>query len=272
MPNIPVYVQIIMAIIGVIFFFWFWMKFSPLRSLLAALVNTVYGIVLFSTLTAGTPGFTIIFVVAAILTIFGIWGLVLWVKHTVSHYQDQTQTEAILSWWQTIRAFNIILIIGIALRIFIIQPFVVEGPSMENNFINGEMILVDKISYHLRQPARGEVLIFKAPKNPEDDYIKRLIGLPGETVIIDRGKIYVNNQLVNESFLSSTGKTPENSDPIQIKLGLNEYFVLGDNRPHSSDSREWGAVPKENIVGRAIVSFYPIDMFGTIKTPDLGVK
>ena len=267
MPN---YLYFLAGLVGIVIFIWFWAKFSPARCLIISLVNAVYGILLLATLTQDTPGFSIVLIVASVLTIFGVWGFILWIRYTINRYKDdQAKTDAIENWWSTIRAFDVILIVGLVLRLFIIQPFIVEGPSMENNFHDREAILVDKISYHLRPPLRGEVVIFKAPKNPQDDYIKRMIGLPGDTVKIEQGKVYVNGELINESFLSPSGQTPNDSATIEKVIEPNEYFVLGDNRPHSSDSREWGTVPKQNLIGRAVLAIYPFDMFGLIKTPIL---
>jgi signal peptidase I len=266
----PAYLFYIAYTIGIIFFIWLWLKFTPTRLLLAAITNIAFGVAILSDINAQTAGLPVELAVASVLIIFGIWGFALWTKYTTNSYKDQVQqTEAVDNWWSTVKAFDIILVIGLILRMFIIQPFMVEGPSMENNFKNKEYILVDKVSYKLREPIRGEVVIFKAPKNPQDDYIKRMIGLPGDEISSVKGKVYVDNQIVDESFLSDSGKTPENSDPLNVTVGENEYFVLGDNRPHSSDSREWGLVPKENMIGRAVVAVYPIELFGLIKTPQI---
>jgi signal peptidase I len=268
--NLPIYAQYIAYGLGLILFFWIWTKFSPMRSLIIALANAVFGFELLASITPQTPGLMVTLLVGAILVIFGIWGFILWFKQNNNKYSDKIeQTEAIENWWHTVKAFDMILVIGLILRIFIIQPFIVEGPSMDNNFADQEVILVDKLSYRLRQPSRGEVVIFVAPTNNKDDYIKRIIGLPGETVTIANGKVYVNNKQINEAFVSVEGKTPENATRIDKKVGIDEYFVMGDNRPHSSDSREWGTVPRKNLVGRAIVAVYPFDMFGLIKTPTL---
>jgi len=266
--DIPIYLQYFFYIFSFIFFIWLWFKFSLLRALIVSLANVIFGIELLHALTPSSPGIMVTLIVSSVLIIFGVWGFILWIKQTANQYNDQVaKTEDIENWWQTVKAFDIILIIGLILRIFIIQPFVIEGPSMDDSFHDKEAILVDKISYKFREPIRGEVIIFIAPLNNGDDYIKRLIGLPGDKVKIERGKVFVNGKQINEPFLSPTGKTPPNTELTERKLGPDEYFVLGDNRPHSSDSREWGMVPGENIIGRAIVALYPFDSFGLIKTP-----
>ena len=265
----PTYFYYIAGVVGIIIFIWFWLKFSPARCLVISLVNSVYGILLLSSLRPDTAGLTIILVVSVILIIFGVWGFILWVKYTANRYKDHVaDSEPIESWWNTIRAFDLILVIGLVLRLFIIQPFIVEGPSMDNNFRNGEIILVDKISYRLHPPIPGEVVIFKAPRSPQDDYIKRLIGMPGDKVSVKGNIVTVNGKIINQLFLSESAKVNSDLD-LEVTVGPNEYFVLGDNRPHSSDSREWGDVPQKNIIGRAVVSLYPFDMFGLIKTPKL---
>ena len=266
----PIYFDYLAGLIGIIIFIWCWLDFSPLRCLIISIVNVVAGIFLLSTLNSETQGLSIVLTVAVILIIFGVWGFMVWAKYTIDRYKDNSDNSgSIENWWNTVRAFDIILIIGLSLRLFVIQPFVVEGPSMEYNFHDKEDILVDKVSYHLRAPIRGEVVVFIAPKSPSDDYIKRMIGLPGDTVKIDQGKVYVNDKLLDESFLSESGRTPVENGIFQVKVGPDQYFVLGDNRPHSSDSRDWGLVPKNNLIGRAVVVVWPINMAGLVKTPNI---
>jgi signal peptidase I len=266
----PEYIYYLAAVVGLIIFILFWLKFSPTRCLIISLINAVYGILLLFTIQADTPGLYIVLTVSSVLTIFGIWGFILWVKLTANNFRDQVnQTEDLENWWSTVRAFDIILIIGLVIRLFIVQPFIVDGISMENNFHNREAILVDKISYHFRTPIRGEVVIFIAPKSPSDDYIKRMIGLPGDKVKIVDGKVYVNGNLLNESFLTPGNQTPVDVEMTETTIPANNYFVLGDNRPRSSDSRDWGMLPKEDMIGRAVLAVYPFNMFGLIQTPNI---
>lgn len=163
-----------------------------------------------------------------------------------------------------------VLLAAFILRSFLIQPFVVDGQSMEPNFQNQEYLIVEKLSYKLHQPQRGDVIVFRAPSNPEYDYIKRIIALPGETVTVKMGQIYINGNELEENYLSKGEKTLIGSDEkmtLERTLGANEYFVLGDNRDHSSDSREFGVLAEKMIIGRAWVSVYPWEFFGTIKNP-----
>lgn len=161
----------------------------------------------------------------------------------------------------------IVLIAAFIIRFFLVQPFVVEGISMEPNFFDKEYLIVNKLSYDIHKPQRGDVVVFVAPNQPEYDYIKRIIGLPGEKVRIQNNEIFINDQKLDEKYLGSAEKTFVNQNPsliLEKKIGADEYFVLGDNREHSSDSREWGVLPKTNIVGKAWLDVYPLDFFGLV--------
>ncbi len=157
--------------------------------------------------------------------------------------------------------------------LFFAQPHQVNGQSMVPNFQNGEYLLTDKISYRFGTPKRGDVIVFHAPDSancPEGtgcDFIKRVIALPGEQVEVKENAIYVNNVKLEEDYIPDTF-------PIQpgaytqgrvVTLGPDEYFVSGDNRPYSSDSRAWGPLPKENIVGRVFFAYWPLSTLGLIE-------
>lgn len=154
----------------------------------------------------------------------------------------------------------IALLIVIPIRYFIAQPFIVHGSSMEPNFYTSDYLIIDELSYHFRSPQRYEVIVFKAPNHPRQYYIKRIIGLPGETVEIKGGKVFVfnkNNQPVElkEQFLPPSVQTAGN---IHLTLDENHYFVLGDNRTVSYDSRNWGPLNKDLIIGRVWLRLWPI--------------
>lgn len=164
-----------------------------------------------------------------------------------------------------------ILVIALAMFIFmylfLFQPHQVRGLSMYPNFHDNDYLLTDKITYQIRPVKRGEIVVFKAPKNEEYDYIKRIIGLPGEMVKIYSGKVYVNGKQLEESYLPADIQTFGGQfwrEGQTISVPENQYFVLGDNRNHSSDSREWGPVPKENIIGKAWVRYWPPQQFGLV--------
>lgn len=159
------------------------------------------------------------------------------------------------------------LAVFVIIYLFLFQPHQVKGSSMYPNFHNGEYILTDKISYKLGNPQKGDVIIFKAPKNEEYDYIKRIIGLPGDTIEVLNSKIYLNQQLLDEPFLPSDYITSGGTflrPGLTVTVPPDEFFVMGDNRSHSSDSREWGFVPKENIVGKAWIRYWPPARMGLV--------
>lgn len=172
--------------------------------------------------------------------------------------------------WETLKITIIALVIVFPIRYFIFQPFFVEGRSMEPNFKNSDYLIIDEISYRLRDPYRGEVIVFKYPQSPSDRYIKRIIGLPGETIEIKNGKIIIfrnSEQLIlnEKEYLSSFVKT---SGELKITLGEDEYFVLGDNREKSFDSRRWGVLPEKYIIGRVFLRGWPIESVAKIKNPE----
>ena len=147
--------------------------------------------------------------------------------------------------WEFAKIVLLSLAIVLPIRLFIAQPFIVRGASMVPTFQDGEYLIIDELSYLLRQPQRGEVIVFRYPRNPSQFFIKRIIGLPGETVVIDNGSVAVKNNsspdgfLLDESYLSDTIVTAPNST---TQLGDGEYFVMGDNRLESSDSRGLGVL------------------------------
>jgi signal peptidase I len=172
--------------------------------------------------------------------------------------------------WETAKIVIIALLIVIPIRYFLFQPFLVRGQSMEPNFENGDYLIVDEISYRFRNPQRGEVIVFKFPQNYSQRYIKRIIGLPGETVEIKDGKVIIYQKDSKALILNESSYLPsflETSGNYRVTLAENEYFVLGDNRPVSSDSRRWGPLPRENIIGRVIFRAWPITALAQITVP-----
>lgn len=160
------------------------------------------------------------------------------------------------------RGIIILVIILILVHFFVATIFVVRGASMEPNFENGEFIITNKIHYLLNHPERGDMVILKFPGDPDrQKYIKRIIGMPGEKLEIKNSKVYINDQLLIESYIDINVVTAPNQI---IQLGSDEYFVLGDNRPNSSDSRYWGTVLRRDLIGRASFRLTPLDRFGLI--------
>lgn len=188
--------------------------------------------------------------------------------------QDEKQTEEssrgrrfFAGAWEIVRILLISLAIVVPIRYFIAQPFVVRGASMEPNFMDQEYLVVDEISYYFRAPERGEAIIFRYPRDRKEFFIKRIIGLPGEEVTIQKGRVMIANAAYPEGFtLEEPYLDPvlKTYPDIQRTLGSDEYFMLGDNRNASSDSRVWGALPRKLIVGRAFWSAWPPQTFGRI--------
>jgi signal peptidase I len=153
----------------------------------------------------------------------------------------------------------LIVIVVIPIRAYVVSPFVVDGDSMHPTFTNLDYLIVDEIIYRLKSPARGDVVVFRYPGNPSVFYIKRVIGLPGETVSINHGVVTITTTSgtkfdLQEPYVVTDDATYTKS----ISLLPTEYFVMGDNRPNSSDSRTWGPLPRKDIVGRVDVRLLPI--------------
>jgi signal peptidase I len=153
----------------------------------------------------------------------------------------------------------IVLAILIPLRLYVAQPFIVVGASMEPTFDTGQYLIVDELTYRVKDPERGQVIIFKYPKDPSKYFIKRIIGLPGETVILKDETVTIKNSTNPEGFrLNESYITFKKGADQTTVLKSDEYFVMGDNRPVSLDSRSWGPLPKDHIIGRALVRLLPI--------------
>jgi signal peptidase I len=170
--------------------------------------------------------------------------------------------------WEIAKIVIIALIIVVPIRYFLFQPFFVRGQSMEPSFEDGDYLIIDEISYRFRDPQRGEVVVFKYPNDPSQRYIKRIIGLPGETIEIEDGKVIISKNteevLDESSYLSPSVFT---QGEVQFFLGEDEYFVLGDNREFSSDSRRWGPLPREDIVGKVFFRAWPFVALAKFEAP-----
>lgn len=158
----------------------------------------------------------------------------------------------------------------IVIYLFILQPNQIRGASMEPSFESGDYIFTSKITYRFRKQERGDVIVFKSPRNPDIEFIKRIIGLPGDTIMIKSEEIYVNGRQLHENYISA--KTPlwEGGfikDGEEKIVPQDKLFVMGDNRPRSSDSREFGFVDIESIIGQVFYRYFPSDKLGSIKNP-----
>lgn len=142
---------------------------------------------------------------------------------------------------------------------FIAQPFKVDGKSMEPNFSTGDYLVVDEVTYRFREPQRGEVVVLHDPTNESQFFIKRVVGLPGEQILVSDGKVFVDGERIDEGYLPQ-GIFMADTPPFQ--LGKQEFFVMGDNRESSFDSRSWGPLGRHQIVGVVRLRFWPLDSLG----------
>lgn len=163
-------------------------------------------------------------------------------------------------WKDLFQLFLIIVFIVIPFRVFVAQPFIVSGTSMQPGFQDRDYLIVDQLSYRFSDPERGDVIVFKYPNNTKVFYIKRIIGLPGETVIVQDNRVFVENLEgitpieITEPYIDSF--RPENS---RTTLSNDQYYVMGDNRLVSSDSRVWGPLDREFISGQAFLRLFPFN-------------
>ena len=173
--------------------------------------------------------------------------------------------------WEIVKIAIIAFVIVAPIRYFLFQPFIVSGASMAPNFATGDYLIVDEISYRLSNPQRGDVVVFSTnfiPGYANQRFIKRVIGLPGETVNITNGEVKIikdgKTTILNEKYLPSDLKT---YGDVNTTLKSDEYFVLGDNREYSYDSRMWGVVPRKDIIGKASLRILPITTLSEISRP-----
>ena len=167
-------------------------------------------------------------------------------------------------WGETLRFVIVAILIALPIRLFVMQPFIVSGESMSTTFHNGDYLIIDELDYRFAPPARGDVIVFKNPRNTAQYYIKRIIGLPGETVDINGENVSISNDTASSSVaLTEPYVTQQYEGSSHTVLGADEYWVLGDNRGASSDSRVWGILKRELITGRAILRLWPLNLIGT---------
>lgn len=154
------------------------------------------------------------------------------------------------------------LFIALFVRLYIAAPYLVSGASMEPTFATLDYLVLDRISYRFDEPHRGDVIIFKYPHDPSRSFIKRIIGLPGETVVLQDNTVIIKNEahpegfILDEPYIAASNQRPSN---LSMTLTDEQYFVMGDNRRASADSRSWGALPEQNIIGRAYVRLFPFN-------------
>lgn len=163
----------------------------------------------------------------------------------------------------------IVLAVGIFLIVYllILRPHKIKGQSMHPNFPDGEYLLTEKVTYYRDEPQRGDVVVFKPPIS-EDEFIKRVIALPGESVMVLNGRVFVNDTELKEDYIKvNTNSGGFLSEGEKYVVPEGNYIVMGDNRPHSSDSRAWGPITKDVITGKAWLIYYPFNLAGMIEEP-----
>lgn len=171
--------------------------------------------------------------------------------------------------FEVVQIFVIAAAIIIPVRYFLVQPFIVKGASMEANYFDGEYLVIDELTPRFREYERGEVVVFRPPNAGNQHYIKRIIGLPGETVEIKDGVITIyNEEYPNGAALEEDYIDEYTVGHQRVDLGLDEYYLLGDNRDHSLDSRKFGAVKEGSITGRVWFRGLPFDRMGTMPIPE----
>ncbi|MGF1487715.1 MAG: signal peptidase I [Prochloraceae cyanobacterium] len=172
------------------------------------------------------------------------------------------QENELLEW---IKTLGIAAVLAVGIRTFIVEPRYIPSTSMVPTLNVNDRLLVEKLTYRFREPKRGDIVVFSPTETLQaqgykDDFIKRIIGLPGETIAVRNGEVFVNGNPIAENYILSPSQEPYG--PITVPE--NQYLVLGDNRNNSSDSRAWGFVPRSNFIGRASVRFYPFDRIGSL--------
>lgn len=170
-----------------------------------------------------------------------------------------------------IQTFAVFLAIGAALYYFVAQPHKVSGPSMFPTFHNGEYILTDKVTYTFSEPKRGDVIVFKNPRDESQDFIKRVMGVSQDRVKVQDHRVYLNGELLPEPYLNPSVLTEPRSfmrEGEEVFVANGQYLVFGDNRPQSSDSREWGFIKRKEIIGKVFFRYWPPSAIGPAKDPN----
>lgn len=178
---------------------------------------------------------------------------------------------------ETLRLMFIALAIVLPIRMFVVAPFIVEGASMEPGYHNAEYLLVDEISYRFQEPTRGEVVVFRPPDNQSIFYIKRIVGMPGETVMIKDKKITIVNKNNPDGFILNEepyvlNQSASESEFSKVSLKDNEYFVMGDNRENSRDSRILGPIGKDYVKGKVMLRVFPFNKLSITQKPEYGIN
>lgn len=184
--------------------------------------------------------------------------------------EPDTWTAVWLFTFDFIKIFIFAVAIIVPIRWFLFQPFVVTGDSMRPNFQDGDYLIIDEISYRFRGPDRGDVIVLRFPNDESQFFIKRIVGLPNDRVVIENGKVKIYNSEHSQGFVLAEQYLPSNNltyGNLNMTLGADEFFVLGDNRLSSSDSRIWGTLPRRDIVGRVFLRIFPLPRLQGFSSP-----
>jgi signal peptidase I len=175
---------------------------------------------------------------------------------------SQTSAQAAISWF---RDLALSVVIAVVVILFLYQPVKVEGTSMKPGLVDQERIFINKFEYRfgLADISRGDTVVFLFPRDPTKSYIKRVIGVPGDSVEVVNGTVFVNAKPLTEPYVPDEARDQVSMPRTVIKPS--EYFVLGDNRRFSNDSRTWGMVPREDIYGKAVFGYWPLDRLGLLR-------
>ncbi|MDD4170341.1 MAG: signal peptidase I [Desulfotomaculaceae bacterium] len=171
-----------------------------------------------------------------------------------SHQEESLEKKRRPFYREIIESVVIAVILAVVIRLLIIEPFYIPSGSMEPTLKEDDRIIVSKLNYRFQEPKRGDVIVFKYPLDPKRNFVKRLIAAGGETVAIRNSRLYINNEPVPEDYLPQ-GLRFADFGPEEVPAG--SYFMLGDNRNNSDDSRVWGFLPENLIVGKAVVIYWP---------------
>jgi signal peptidase I len=155
------------------------------------------------------------------------------------------------------------VVIAFLMVVFLYQPVKVEGTSMQPELLDQERIFVNKFVYHFEEIHRGDIVVFWYPKDPSKSFIKRVLGVPGDVVSVRDGQVYINGQLVEERYVPRGYQDADSYPPVRVREG--HYYVLGDHRNASNDSRSWGLVPRKYIYGKAVFRYWPVEKAGFLE-------
>ena len=172
--------------------------------------------------------------------------------------------KILLEIWDILKFLAPIVIIVFLVRSYVAQPFIVDGESSSPNFHTGQYLIINEVSYHFHEPARQDMIVLRYPLDPSRFFLKRIIGIPGDRVVIQDGKVYVYNAANPKGYVLNEPYESQLTFPVgpyhDVTLGAGQYFVMGDNRSGSDDSRTWGIVPRNDIIGNVVLRLFPLKL------------